>query len=362
MSGIYVHIPFCESKCVYCAFSSFAGQLDKQQGYFEKLKEEILSSKFTFKVDSIFIGGGTPSAVDKNFIAEILSVIKSKFEVNEKVEITIEANPNSLDRKKLEFYKSIGINRLSIGVQSLDNKTLKKLGRLHNKAQVFKVLKEAKGAGFKNINCDLLLGLENESYNFLKKEINLLKKYATHFSCYMLQVEDDTPLKRMVLKGLVKLPPDEKTIENYRKLTKFLQKKGFFQYEISNFAKKGYVCQHNLNYWKRKNYLGFGLGAHSFMEEKRWANGLSFDKYFKGEKSFEETLTNRQKVEEIIMLGLRCYEGIDKRELLRYDYNIEENEDYKKFLEQKVLFLEGDKIKINPKFYGASNLVIERLI
>ena len=199
MSGIYVHIPFCESKCVYCAFSSFAGQLDKQQGYFEKLKEEILSSKFTFKVDSIFIGGGTPSAVDKNFIAEILSVIKAKFEVDEKVEITIEANPNSLDRKKLEFYKSIGINRLSIGVQSLDNKTLKKLGRLHNKAQVFKVLKEAKGAGFKNINCDLLLGFENESYNFLKKEINLLKKYATHFSCYMLQVEDDTQLKRRVL-------------------------------------------------------------------------------------------------------------------------------------------------------------------
>lgn len=362
MSGIYVHIPFCESKCLYCAFASFAGKNGEQKRYFEKLKQEILSSNFTFKVDSIFIGGGTPSAVDKNFIAEILSAIKSKFEVSDKAEITIEANPNSLDREKLEFYKSIGINRLSIGVQSLDDAVLKKLGRLHSHAQVFDALKEAKRAGFENINCDLLLGLENEKYNFLKKEVKLLKKYVTHFSCYMLQVEENTRLEKMVLDGSVKLPSDEQTIGNYAKLTKFLQKNGFFQYEISNFAKKGYKCQHNLNYWRRGNYLGFGLGAHSFMDEKRWANGLTFDKYFKGEKSFEETLTDRQKVEEIIMLGMRCYEGIAKRELLRYGYNIEENADYKQFLKQNVLFLEGDKIKINPKFYGASNLVIERLI
>ena len=362
MSGMYVHIPFCESKCQYCAFASFAGKNSEQKRYFEKLKQEILSSNFTFKVDGIFIGGGTPSAVDKNFIAEILSAIKSKFEVSDKAEITIEANPNSLDREKLEFYKSIGINRLSIGVQSLDDAVLKKLGRLHSHAQVFDALKEAKHAGFENINCDLLLGLENEKYNFLKKEVKLLKKYVTHFSCYMLQVEENTRLEKMVLDGSVKLPSDEQTIGNYAKLTKFLQKNGFFQYEISNFAKKGYKCQHNLNYWRRGNYLGFGLGAHSFMDEKRWANGLTFDKYFKGEKSFEETLTDRQKVEEIIMLGMRCYEGIAKRELLRYGYNIEENADYKQFLKQNVLFLEGDKIKINPKFYGASNLVIERLI
>lgn len=362
MSGIYVHIPFCESKCLYCAFASFAGKNGEQKRYFEKLKQEILSSNFTFKVDSIFIGGGTPSAVDKNFIVEILSAIKSKFEVSDKAEITIEANPNSLDREKLEFYKSIGINRLSIGVQSLDDAVLKKLGRLHNHAQVFDALKEAKRAGFENINCDLLLGLENEKYNFLKKEVKLLKKYVTHFSCYMLQVEENTHLEKMVLDGSVKLPSDEKTIGNYAKLTKFLQKNGFFQYEISNFAKKGYKCQHNLNYWRRGNYLGFGLGAHSFMDEKRWANGLTFEDYYKGRKSLEEKLTEGQIVEEVIMLGLRCEEGFDKQNLFEKGYDIEKNQNFQEFKKLQILFEDGGKIKINPAYYGASNLVIEKLI
>ena len=360
MAGISLHIPFCESKCYYCAFSSFVKN-DEWEKYFKILIEQILSSPYSVKVESIFIGGGTPSVVDKKYIEQILLAIKAKFDVADNVEITIEANPNSLDREKLEFYKKIGITRLSIGVQSLDNGMLKTLGRKHNKKQVFYALKEAKKAGFENINCDLLLGLEGQTYFKLKKEVDALKKYVTHFSCYMLQIEDGTLLEKMVLNGQIKLPLDDKTVTNYLKLTKYLHKNGFLQYEISNFAKKGYKCRHNLNYWTRGDYLGFGLSAHSFVNKKRWANANTFAKFYAEEKLFEEDLTDKQIVEEMIMLGLRCEEGVDKKKLKEQGYDIEQNQNYDRLIKTGIIFEEGDKIKINPDYYGASNLVIEQL-
>ena len=362
MNSIYVHIPFCEQKCKYCAFASFDNQFDQVQKYFQALQKEIESSTFEFRIGSIFIGGGTPSAVNPCFIEQILRSVREKFQVEKDAEITLEANPNSLDEKKLKEYFSMGINRLSVGVQSLDNRQLKTLGRLHNKIQVFKALKAAKKVGFKNINCDLLLGLENQSVFQLKKAIKSLKKYATHFSCYMLQVEDGTPLKSMVEGGRIKLPDDDKVVKIYHKLVSFFRKQGLKQYEISNFAKKGFECLHNLNYWGRGNYLGFGLGAHSFVGESRWANASNFFDYFAGKKAFSEKLNDKQIVEEIVMLGLRCCLGFRLSQLKKYGIKLEKNAYFNEFLEKGILKAENGVIKINPDYYGVSNLVIEKLI
>ena len=362
MNSIYVHIPFCEQKCCYCAFASFDNQFDQVQKYFQALQKEIESSTFEFRIGSIFIGGGTPSAVSPSIIEKILKTIREKFQVEKDAEITIEANPNSLDEKKLKEYFSMGINRLSVGVQSLENKQLKMLGRLHNKIQVFKALRVAKKVGFKNINCDLLLGLENQSVFQLKKAIKALKKYATHFSCYMLQVEDGTPVKSMVEGGRIKLPDDDKVVKIYHKLVSFFRKQGLNQYEISNFAKKGFECLHNLNYWGRGNYLGFGLGAHSFVGESRWANASNFFDYFAGKKAFSEKLNDKQVAEEIVMLGLRCSLGVDLQQLQKFGLNIERNEQFKELLQKNILILEDGMIKMNPDYYGVSNLVIEELI
>ncbi len=362
MNSIYVHIPFCEQKCCYCAFASFDNQFDQVQKYFQALQKEIESSTFEFRIGSIFIGGGTPSAVSPSIIEKILKTIREKFQVEKDAEITIEANPNSLDEKKLKEYFSMGINRLSVGVQSLENKQLKMLGRLHNKIQVFKALRVAKKVGFKNINCDLLLGLENQSVFQLKKAIKALKKYATHFSCYMLQVEDGTPVKSMVEGGRIKLPDDDKVVKIYHRLVVFLKRNGFEQYEISNFAKKGFECLHNLNYWGRGNYLGFGLGAHSFVGESRWANASNFFDYFAGKKAFSEKLNDKQVAEEIVMLGLRCCLGFRLSQLKKYGVILEKNPYFNEFLEKGVLKAENGVIKINPDYYGVSNLVIEELI
>lgn len=362
MNSIYVHIPFCEQKCKYCAFASFDNQFDQVQKYFDALQKEIESSTFEFRIGSIFIGGGTPSAVSPSFIAEILKAIRKKFDVDKNAEITIEANPNSLNEQILKEYFSKGINRLSVGVQSLENKQLKALGRLHNKVQVFKALKAAKKVGFKNINCDLLLGLENQSYHQLKKAIKSLKKYATHFSCYMLQVEDGTPLKSMVEGGRIKLPDDDKVVKIYHKLVSFFRKQGLKQYEISNFAKKGFECLHNLNYWARGNYLGFGLGAHSFVGDTRWANASNFSDYYAGKKAFVEKLDDKQVAEEIVMLGLRCNLGFDLQQLQKFGLNLENNDQFQEFLQNNILFLQNGRVKINPDYYGVSNLIIEKLI
>lgn len=362
MNSIYVHIPFCQKKCNYCAFASFDNQFDLAQQYFSYLKNEIENSDFDFQIDTIFIGGGTPTAVAESFILDILKCIKKKFNVAKNAEITIEANPNSLDKNKLQQYFDMGINRLSIGVQSLENKHLKLLGRLHDKKQVLKALKAAKKVGFKNINCDLLIGLEGQTLFHLKKSIKILKKYATHFSCYMLQVEDGTPLKFMVENGIINLPDDDNVVKIYNKLSNFLKHINFEQYEISNFSKKDFRCLHNLNYWSRGNYIGFGLSAHSFVKDMRWANASNFTDYFGGKKDFIEKLDNNQIAEEMIMLGLRCELGIDLQNLKKIGFDIENKVEFNEFLKNNILLFNNGKIKLNPKYYGVCNYVIEKLI
>ena len=360
--SIYVHIPFCESKCFYCAFASFSNIENEQKNYFENLEKEIKRDKHTANIKSIYIGGGTPSFVDCNYIKKILDLLMKKYDVDKNAEITIEVNPNSINESKLTFYKKIGINRLSIGVQSLNNLQLKRIGRLHNKKQAINCIKLAKKVGFKNISCDLLLGLEKENFWLLKKSLRPLMKNVTHLSCYMLQVEDNTKLKDLIEKKQIILPNEDEVVNDYQCVIKYLNKHGFKQYEISNFAKEGFECKHNLNYWARGNYLGFGLAAHSFIGNKRWANAKTFDNYYKGIKELEEVLTKQQIIEEIIMLGLRCDLGVNLDKLKKLGYDIQKNPNFNYLLENNILVKNKNIINLLPKYYGVSNLIIEKLL
>ncbi len=358
MIEIYVHIPFCNSKCVYCAFASFVCTKQMQEKYFDFLIDEISSSTYCgCKVSSIYFGGGTPSCVDEKFIKMTIEKIKEKFDVAKSAEITIECNPCSVDFEKLAFYKKLGFNRISFGVQSLNNKNLKFLGRRHTKKVALQAIKLAQKAGFENISADLILGLKNRS--IVSDAKILLSKNVKHISAYMLQIEDGTPLKKLVESGKVKLPDEDKTVDNYQKLAIFLQKKGLKRYEISNFALPGFECKHNKGYWNGTAYVGFGLGAHSFDGKRtRVANATNFDDYFLGKRE-KEVLTKTERDEEIVMLGLRCDQGVDIKKL---SYDIQKNKHFDELIKQNILIKKQNKIFLNPKYYGVSNFVITNLI
>ena len=374
MNGIYVHIPFCERKCNYCAFSSFTN-LEEKDRYFKALireikdfdegklpKNEIFEKDDLHKIDTIYIGGGTPSLFDSGNIEKILDAIKEKFDLQKDNEITIECNPNSLDEDKIKGYRALGINRLSIGVQSLQDSQLSFIGRLHNAEQALNAI-EMSHKHFDNISCDFLIGLprqEPEEFIFdLKKVVDIGVK---HISAYMLQVEDKTPLADMARKSPFILPDDDQSVEIYQKSASFLQKQGLLQYEISNFAIKGYESKHNLKYWRGDNYIGFGLSAHSYVNGVRLANANNFKDYYSHKLALKEVLDKRQLIEERLMLGLRCNLGVDLKYLEKLDYFIENNENYTNFLEKKIIFNENDRIFLNPKYYGVSNYVIVSLL
>ncbi len=354
---IYVHIPFCESKCSYCVFASFVGDANLQEKYFNKLLQEIKSYKTNEKVESIYFGGGTPSCVDKNFIGLLLDTIKMNFKIDKDAEITLEANPCSLSKEKLEYYKSIGINRISIGIQSLNNKVLKILGRRHNKKQALQSIKLALKAGFNNISADLLIGLKNS--NIKKYASRLLKSKVKHISAYMLQLEEKAPLKSMVEKDRNILKNEDDCVKDYQTLVKFLQKKKMQRYEISNFAFDGYESQHNTGYWTGDRYVGFGLGAHSYDGNFiRTANASDFDGYFSGKKD-KEILSSRERDEEIIMLGLRCKFGF---KLSKLSFDLQGKKVFNDLVKQNVLIKEDDIVKLNPKYYEVSNTIIIKLL
>ena len=362
MKGVYIHIPFCEKKCSYCAFSSFVMGKDKIDEYILHLTKEIRKRKGE-EVDTIYIGGGTPSLLDEKQIKDIFSALKETFKISKDVEITIECNPNSLTKEKAKLYKKLGINRISIGVQSLDDDKLKFVGRKHNAKQAKESIEIVKKCGFDNISIDLLIGLKGETEeNFLSQLKILVDMGVKHISTYMLQIEDKTMLKKMVEENPNLLPNDEENVDIFEKTAKFLRKNGFLHYEVSNFAKKGFESRHNKKYWSGEEYIGFGLSAHSFEKGVRKANANTFKDYYQGKIALEEKLTDKQKIEEHIMLGLRCNLGIDTKYLERLNYNILDNENFKDFKEKGILIEEGNKVNLNPDFYVINNYVIVNLL
>lgn len=363
--GIYVHIPFCKQKCFYCDFCSFCASGKMEERYFNLLQKEILKRKGEAckEISSIYFGGGTPSCVDEKYIISTLETIKREYVVSHDAEITIECNPCTVHLEKLKAYKEAGFNRISFGIQSFDDKVLKTIGRLHSSLQGENAIKKAKEVGFDNISCDLIVGLPFQTEKMLLSDIERLEKLGVnHISSYMLQLEENTILFDKVQAGDLSVADDDEQVYLYEKAVEKLSQLGFEQYEVSNFAKNKTYSKHNLNYWRRGEYLGFGLSAHSFLNDVRFANSCDFQGYEKGELSQKERLSNDEIVTELIMLGLRCFEGVNLSKLEEIDKAKAEKMKNSYLIKKGVLNLENNVIKINPKFYSINNEIMLEFI
>lgn len=364
MDAIYIHIPFCKHKCSYCAFCSYVCAEEKINEYVDYLVKEIknFKNKDDCEINTIYIGGGTPNILSNSQLKIIIDAVKSRFKIAKDYEFTIECNPCLITKNQIEHYKTLGVNRVSIGIQSLDDKQLKFIERIHNSEKALEAIKVVKDCGIDNISCDLLIGLK-EKYKSFKKHLKMLIKLKVkHFSLYMLQIENGTKLEKIYNQDKNVLLDDEKCVKYYEKTTKFLKKFGYNQYEISNFALKGYESKHNQKYWINKEYAGFGMSAHSYLGDARIANADNFKDYYADNKKFVEHLTNAQKIEERIMLGLRNSCGVNKLELKNLGYDINTNENFLFYIKKDILYEKYNFIYLNPKFYGVSNNIILNLL
>lgn len=318
--GLYIHIPFCQRKCNYCDFLSAPATKQVQNAYMETLQKEIREKATEYRewsVDTVFIGGGTPTSVSYEMLVEMVETVKTEFCLDNGCEITMECNPGTVTLEALEAYRSAGINRLSIGLQSTEDELLKKLGRIHTYEQFLETYRWAREAGFDNINVDIMSALPEQS---LKQYEDTLEKIAMlgveHISAYSLIVEEGTPFYEWYEKDMLLLPDEEEERQMYYKTKEVLAKVGYTRYEISNYAKEGYECRHNIRYWVRKPYLGLGLGASSFVSKERYKNVsvleayMSDDGYMKKEEA--EKLSEREEMEEFMFLGLRLTKGVKK--------------------------------------------------
>lgn len=283
--GIYIHIPFCKRKCYYCDFISFSNQNENIEKYINAMKKEIDSYNLElYNITTIYIGGGTPSVIPSNYITEILNDIKEKLKNNktkwEEIEITIEVNPGTVNKSKLEDYKKAGVNRLSIGLQTTNNELLKQIGRIHTYEEFLNTYQIAQKIGFKNCNVDLMLGLPNQKIEDLKDSLqNVINLNPNHISVYSLIVEEGTEMEKMIEAGKVKLPDEETERQMYWYVKNTLELNGYEHYEISNFSKPGKYSKHNVNCWEQKEYIGIGLAASSYLNKERYSNVSDMSEY-----------------------------------------------------------------------------------
>ena len=312
---LYVHIPFCIRKCAYCDFVSGPGTKAMQKEYEEALLAEIDAAEETAEreVISVFFGGGTPSAVDAGMLARVMEKLRSKYVFSEDAEITLEANPGTLDAEKLKCYRKSGFNRISIGCQSV-HEELKRLGRIHTFAEFQESFVLARDAGFANINVDLMSGLPEQSEEKWEESLRTIAELSPeHISAYSLIVEEGTPFARMAERGELQLPEEDTERAMYEETREILAKYGFHRYEISNYARDGYECLHNVGYWIRRDYLGFGIGAASLVDNVRFQNGRDLITYLENPQDCreeEQVLTEQEQMEETMFLGLRLIRGI----------------------------------------------------
>ena len=313
-TGVYVHIPFCVRKCAYCDFASFAGRESDMPRYAEALCGEIrarAAKTGKISVDTLFFGGGTPSLLPPALFEKIAGTIYDCFSVDADAEFTVECNPGTLTEEMALCMKKCGVNRLSMGMQCAQRHLLERLGRIHGMQDVRNAVSIARGAGIERLNLDLMLGLPGQTAEDMRQTLTeALALSPDHVSCYALIVEEGTPLKGMIDSGNLSLPGDELDREMYEICRETLQKEGFHQYEISNFALNGCECRHNVNCWRYHPYLGFGSAAHSFYGGERRANAADIDAYLRGEAPETERISSEDAMFEYVMLGLRMTEGI----------------------------------------------------
>ena len=374
--GIYVHIPFCKQKCYYCDFISYPNLCNEIPQYIESLIKEIDEFDFTnYHVTTIYLGGGTPSYIDSKYIKQILTKIKEKTKY-EIAEITIEANPGTVTETKLKDYREAGINRISIGLQSTKNQLLKQIGRIHTYEEFLDAYNLAKKVGFENINVDLMLGLPNQTIKDLKESlIKVIDLNPNHISIYSLIVEEGTKIEKLLEQGKLKLPDEEQERNMYWYVKNTLELNGYHHYEISNFAKEGKESKHNLNCWNQKEYVGFGVAAHSYINGIRYSNTEKIEEYIKNMEKIKEDKesiyqihekqTNEGKQKEYMLLGLRKIDGVS---IAKFKEKFVENPIFlfRKELDiltkEKLLQVDGDRIKLTNKGLDLANQVWEQFV
>ena len=352
--GLYIHIPFCDRICNYCDFTAFQGANSKIKEYVEALKKEIeLKGNKNFLIDSIFIGGGTPSFIDGKYIFEILEKVKENFIVLDNIEISIETNPKTFDEKKLEYYKSAKINRVSIGVQSFKDVILKELGRNHNSKEAFDSIELVKKFDF-DLNLDLIFGYQSQTIEDILYDLEMVKNInPDHISYYGLIIEEKTKFKALQNAGKLDFLDEETERKMYHLIVKKLEEIGLNQYEVSNFAKVGKESVHNKKYWNCKEYLGLGISAHSYLNDERFSNTVNLTKYIKELQNgnipvdFREKLDMPTKKFEYIIMNMRLKEGFlisDYNRLFESDFLEENKKAVKIGLENNVVEINDDRI------------------
>lgn len=371
--GIYIHIPFCIKKCEYCDFVSYCNKKEYVPQYINALKKEIKNNiNKEYKITTIYIGGGTPSSIEENYIADIIEIIKINMNDEdlknfENIEVTIEVNPGTVNKEKLQVYKKIGINRLSIGLQETHNELLKSIGRIHTYEEFIKTYNLARKIGFNNINVDLMIALPNQTIQDIKENLaKITKLNPEHISVYSLILEEGTPLYNKYNENKIKLPDEDLERNMYWYVKNTLENNGYVHYEISNFSKKGFESKHNMNCWNQEEYLGFGVAAHSYNNKIRYSNTNSIEEYIKGSNKIiheKQTLEDMQK--EYMLLGLRKIEGIN---IQKFKNKFAQNpififkEQLNKLVDEELIIVDGNEIKLTNKGLDLANIVWEEFV
>lgn len=393
--GLYIHIPFCKKKCNYCDFVSFANSEEKIEEYINclicEIKEVAENVKFQFQqkkgdlvnVRSIYIGGGTPSYIDSKYIKQILNTIRNSYDFvmaglidkqEQFPEITIEINPGTVTEEKLKDYKYSGVNRISIGMQATQNRLLTQLGRIHSYQEFETTYLLAREIGFNNINIDFMIGLPNQTIEDIKESLQKIKKLnPEHVSVYSLIVEENTILSKQIEEGTLELPEENKEREMYWTVKNFLEENGYNHYEISNFAKPNRESRHNMDCWNQKEYFGFGVAAHSYVDNVRFSNITDLNSYIENYKHnepeknfvFHEKENYLDTMKEYLLLGFRKIKGVSKKDFenkfqlpIESIFKLELEE-----LKEKGLILENeDTYYLSDKGIDFANLVFEKFV
>lgn len=366
--GIYIHVPFCIKKCGYCDFYSVKWDEESENSYIRSAIDEIKGYRELedYIVDTIFIGGGTPSVIMPQNIEKLIAAVKDTFTVAQNAEISMEANPNSLSQN-LKIYKETGINRLSIGIQSLKDDILKRIGRIHNFSEALQAIDLAQKQGFDNINADVMFNIPGQTLEDITDTIyQLISKDIRHISFYSLKLEEGTQMYSLEKNKVITMPVEDLEREMYYAGRTIMEEHGLMQYEISNFAVKGYECRHNLKYWNQEEYIGIGPSAHSFMGNTRYSNPSNLKEYTlsSGKEGFkrniQEVMDEDELMFEYIMLRLRLTEGLKSAEF-KNKFNRDFEETYKaqieKLLKDNLIYLDDEGIRLTHRGMDISNYV-----
>lgn len=384
--GIYVHIPFCAKKCEYCDFVSFEGKTERMQAYTASVRKELemvgKQNRLDYEekkddllcIETIYLGGGTPSFLPEEEIQKILDIIRENFALSKNCEVTIEVNPGTATKEKLVAYKEAGINRLSIGLQSVQEHVLKVIGRIHDYEKFAETYCTARELGFGNINVDLMIGLPKQNVSDVEKSVQqVIELDPEHISVYSLIVEEGTNLAKKIEEGTLVLPKEDIERKEYWAVKKMLEEAGYVHYEISNFAKPGKESRHNTDCWNQREYMGFGIAAHSYTDGIRYSNIEDLEQYIANIENdkvqdnfiFHEKQDTEAKMKEYMLLGLRKINGVEISKFKEI-YGINPIYCYRLELDQLVredlVEVDDDYIKLTPRGIDLANLVWEKFV